>query len=329
MIVVTGGAGFIGSNVVAELEEAGHERIAVVDWFGTDERWRNVAKRRLAALVDPDDLPAWLGAQAGRIEAVIHMGAISSTTERDVDRLVRLNVNYSVRLWDWCAANGVAFVYASSAATYGGLESGFADDDSPAALSELRPLNAYGWSKKAVDDIFVARVARGEPSPPQWVGLKFFNVYGPNEYHKADMRSVAVKLFDTVQSGEPVRLFRSYRDGIADGEQRRDFVYVKDAARTILRLLEGRGTSGIFNLGTGRARSFLDIAKSLGLVMNRSLEVEFIDMPEAIRDRYQYFTQAETAKLSARGIDAPGFHSLEDGIADYVEAHLRREDRYR
>lgn len=329
MIVVTGGAGFIGSNIVAELEEAGHDRIAVADWFGTDERWRNVAKRRLAALVDPDDLPAWLGAMAGRVEAVIHMGAISSTTERDVDRLVRLNVNFSVRLWDWCAANEVPFLYASSAATYGGLESGFSDDDSPAALAELRPLNAYGWSKKATDDIFVARVARGEPAPPQWVGLKFFNVYGPNEYHKADMKSVAVKLFETVQSSEPVRLFKSYRDGVPDGEQRRDFVYVKDAARTILRLLGRPDVSGVFNLGTGRARSFLDIAKSLGLVMNRALDVEFIEMPEALRDRYQYFTQADTAKLSAQGIDVTSFHSLEDGVADYVEAYLRREDRYR
>ncbi|HET8611726.1 MAG TPA: ADP-glyceromanno-heptose 6-epimerase [Sphingomonas sp.] len=328
MIVVTGGAGFIGSNLVADLEARGQGPIAVVDWFGEDERWRNLANRRIAHFVRPEAIDPFLAAHAGEIRAIVHMGAISATTERDVDRLVELNINYSVRLWDWCAEHGAPFLYASSAATYGGIESGFTDDESVAALSALRPLNAYGWSKKATDIIFAERLAAGQPAPPQWAGLKFFNVYGPNEYHKGDMMSVACKLYGQVMAGEKVRLFKSYRDGIADGEQRRDFVYVKDCTRAMLWLLDHPDVSGIFNLGAGQARSFLDIAKALGRVVNRPVEVEFIEMPEAIRDRYQYFTEAEMGKLRAAGMDAP-FASLEEGVADYVTAHLAREDRYR
>lgn len=328
MIVVTGGAGFIGSNLVADLEARGQGPIAVVDWFGEDERWRNLANRRIAHFVRPEAIDPFLAAHAGEIRAIVHMGAISATTERDVDRLVELNINYSVKLWDWCAEHGAPFLYASSAATYGGIESGFTDDESVAALSALRPLNAYGWSKKATDIIFAERLAAGQPAPPQWAGLKFFNVYGPNEYHKGDMMSVACKLYGQVMAGEKVRLFKSYRDGIADGEQRRDFVYVKDCTRAMLWLLDHPDVSGIFNLGAGQARSFLDIAKALGRVVNRPVEVEFIEMPEAIRDRYQYFTEAEMGKLRAAGMDAP-FASLEEGVADYVTAHLAREDRYR
>lgn len=328
MIVVTGAAGFIGSNIVADLEAAGRGPIAVVDWFGTDERWRNLAKRDIAAFVRPEALDGWLAQNATQIETIIHMGAISATTELDVDRLVENNINLTIRLWDWCAAHGVAFIYASSAATYGGIESGFVDDQSLDAMLALRPLNAYGWSKKATDIIVARKLAAGTPAPPRWAGLKFFNVYGPNEYHKGDMMSVAAKLYDRVMAGEPVRLFKSYRDGIADGDQRRDFVYVRDCSRAILDLLDRPAANGIFNIGSGEARSFLDIAKALGRVCNRAIDVEFIEMPEAMRPRYQYFTQAEMGKLRGAGIDAP-FASLEDGIADYVTGHLAREDRYR
>lgn len=328
MIVVTGAAGFIGSNIVADLEARGQGPIVAVDWFGTDERWRNLARHAPAAFVRPEDLPAWLDANAHKVSALVHMGAISATTERDVDRLVALNINYSVMLWDWCAAHGVPFLYASSAATYGGIESGFVDDDSLAAQSALQPLNAYGWSKKATDLIFARRVAAGEPAPPQYAGLKFFNVYGPNEYHKGDMMSVAAKLHAQVMAGETVRLFKSYRAGIADGDQRRDFVYVKDCTRAILWLLDHPAASGLFNIGSGQARSFLDIATALGRVVNRPLDVTYIEMPEAIRDRYQYFTQADMTKLRTLGMDAPST-SLEDGVADYVTTYLARENRYR
>lgn len=328
MIIVTGAAGFIGSNIVADLEERGLGPIAVVDWFGEDERWRNLAKRRIDAFIKPEDLDAWLVTNGSEVTAIIHMGAISATTERDVDKLVANNINFTVKLWDWCAAHQVPFLYASSAATYGGIETGFTDEDSLEALSRLRPLNAYGWSKQATDVIFARRIAEGKPTPPQWAGLKFFNVYGPNEYHKGDQMSVACKLYSQIKAGEPVKLFKSYREGIADGDQRRDFVYVKDCTRSILWLLDNPSASGIYNIGSGEARSFLDIATALGRSMNTPVDVQFIEMPEAIRDRYQYFTEADMTKLRTAGMDTP-FASLDEGVADYVASALVREDRYR
>jgi ADP-L-glycero-D-manno-heptose 6-epimerase len=328
VIVVTGAAGFIGSNVVADLEVAGRRQIAVVDWFGTGEKWRNIAKRSIAAFVDPMTVFHFLKTHASEIESIIHMGAISATTEKDVDRLVALNIQYSVSLWDWCAEAQVPFIYASSAATYGGEEFKFEDNNDPVALAALRPLNGYGWSKKAVDDIFASRAAQGQPTPPQWVGLKFFNVFGPNEYHKDDMRSVAVKLFDRIQSGGHIELFKSYRPDVADGNQKRDFIYVKDCTRTILWFLEHPNVSGIFNLGTGTARSFLDIAQTLITKLDKSIDIEFIDMPEALRSRYQYFTEADMTKLKSVGMKFD-FLALENAVEDYLQSYLLREDRYR
>ncbi len=328
MIVVTGAAGFIGSNIVAELEALNRGPIAVADWFGDGDKWRNLAKRRISAFVDPNDLLVFLSDHARDVESVIHMGAISATTERDVDRLIALNVNCTVDLWDWCAAHDVRFLYASSAATYGALETGLVDDEEPHRLSALRPLNAYGWSKKAVDEMIAHRIASGKKPPPQWAGLKFFNVYGPNEYHKGDMRSVVHKLFEVVRAGGKARLFKSYRPGIADGEQRRDFIYVRDCATAILWLLDNPQISGVFNLGTGIARSFLDITKALGLAMGVDIDFEFIDMPEQIRDAYQYYTQADMRKFASKGFPNH-FYSLEDGVAEYVKSHLITADRYR
>ncbi len=328
MIVVTGAAGFIGSNIVADLEARGMGPIAVCDWFGTHEKWRNLAKRDIAAFIRPEQLGEYLEAQRSVIRAIVHMGAISATTERNVDLLVEHNIKLSVDLWDWCSLNRVPYIYASSAATYGGIEEGFVDDDAIDAIMKLRPLNAYGWSKKATDLIFAQRIAAGQPTPPQWIGLKFFNVYGPNEYHKDDMKSVAVKLFDQIRNGEPVKLFKSYRDGIADGEQRRDFVYVKDCTRAIAWFLDNPQVSGIFNLGTGKAQSFLDIVKAIGVAIGQKIDVEFIPMPESLRGRYQYFTQADMSKATAMGLDTR-FMSLEEGVKDYVTEHLSHEDRYR
>lgn len=328
MYLVTGAAGFIGSNIVAELEARGLGPITVVDWFGTADKWRNLAKRRIAAYVRPEALSQYLADLRTPVKAVIHMGAISATTEADVDQLVALNINYSVMLWDWCAAHDVPFLYASSAATYGGIEKGFDDDESVAARAALRPLNAYGWSKKTTDDIFVERVARGEMAPPQWVGLKFFNVYGPNEYHKDDMRSVACKMYDAIQSTNVVKLFKSYRPDIADGEQRRDFVYVKDCLSLLMWFLENPQISGIFNSGSGRARSFADIVRAMASITGKSLEIEFIDMPLTIRDKYQYFTEADMSKVMRLGYAGPHI-TLEEGMRDYVETYLSQSDRYR
>jgi ADP-L-glycero-D-manno-heptose 6-epimerase len=327
MILVTGGAGFIGSNLVAALAERGEE-VAVCDRLGGDERWRNIARHEVSDLVAPEALPAWLQKRGERVDMIVHLGAISSTTETDLDRLVEHNVRATLALWDWCAVARRPFVYASSAATYGDGSSGYEDDASPAALARLRPLNAYGWSKHFVDRRIARMLSRNEPAPPQWVGLKFFNVYGPNEYHKGAMRSVAAQNHARVRAGEPMRLFKSYRPEFADGGQRRDFIYVRDCVDAILWLLESPEVSGLFNLGTGRASTFNQLAEALFAALGRTPRIEYIDMPEAIRSRYQYHTEAPMARLRAAGYERP-FTPLAEGIADYVQRYLESADPYR
>ena len=327
MILVTGAAGFIGSNIVADLEEAGMGPITVCDWFEAGDKWRNLAKRDIAAFVRPENLLNWLGSRSD-VTAVIHMGAISATTERDADLLLTLNIQASVDLWDWCTKACVPFIYASSAATYGGLETDLIDAQTPQALAALRPLNAYGWSKNATDKIFASRLEEAQPRPPQWVGLKFFNVYGPNEYHKGAMMSVVAKFFDPVKRGEIVHLFRSDREGIADGQQSRDFVYVKDCTKATVWFLRNPSVSGIFNIGTGKARSFSDLVVAIGTALNRPVNIQFVDMPEELKGKYQYYTRAEMGKLASAGYDM-SLHSLEMGVQDYVQSYLDQEDRYR
>lgn len=328
MILVTGGAGFIGSNIVAELNARGRHDIAVCDRFEHDERWQNLVHHEIADLVPHDRLDDFLDRHRGRIEAVVHMGAISATTERDLDLIVRTNVTLSTRLWDWCAEQGVRFVYASSAATYGDGVAGFDDDDSPQGLARLRPLNAYGWSKHVFDRMAVRRAASGAATPPVWAGLKYFNVYGPNEAHKGTMKSVVAHIFPKVQAGETVTLFRSHRPDYRDGEQQRDFVYVKDCVDVTLWLLEGQAPNGLYNCGTGQARTFLDLARATFAAANRKPDIAFVDTPDHLRDRYQYYTQANMRRLRAAGYDRP-FTSLEDGVADYVRASLAADDPYR
>ena len=322
LYVVTGGAGFIGSNVAAALAGRG-ERVVVVDWLEVGDKWRNLAPIALHDIVRPDEFRGWLAGHATEVAAIVHMGAISSTTERDGDRLVSENVRLSIDLWAWCARHAVPFVYASSAATYGDGAQGFDDDGSPDALARLKPMNGYGWSKHMVDRRIAMDVAEGRPVPPVWAGLKFFNVYGPREAHKGDMRSVALKLYETLQAGGRATLFRSHRPDYADGGQLRDFVYVADCAAVVLWILAQSRFSGLYNLGTGRARSFLDLANAVFKAVGQAPEVTYVDMPEAIRDRYQYFTEAKMDRLRQAGYRAP-FHSLEDGVADYV-AWLRHQ----
>jgi ADP-L-glycero-D-manno-heptose 6-epimerase len=257
MIIVTGAAGLIGSNLVAGLNDAGRDDIVLVDRLGHDGKWRNIAKRRFLDFVFPEDLESRLSSLP-RADAVFHLGGISSTTATDADEIVRTNFQLSARLWDWCMRSGTPFIYASSAATYGDGCAGFDDLEGPDHLEKLRPLNLYGWSKHAFDRWSVARSAEGH-APPFWVGLKFFNVFGPNEYHKGDMQSLVAKNFRRIAAGEPVALFKSHRDGIRDGEQLRDFVYVADCVAVMLWLLERRPRPGLFNLGTGQARSFADL----------------------------------------------------------------------
>ncbi len=326
MLLVTGGAGFIGSNVVASLNEAGRADIAVSDLLGSDGKWRNLAGRRIADFVPPADLMGWLDGR--KLEAVIHLGAISSTTATDADAVMENNFRLSVRLLDWCAATRTPFIYASSAATYGDGGQGYGDDWSNGGLGRLKPMNLYGWSKHLFDLAVVERVRRNDKLPPQWAGLKFFNVFGPNEYHKGEMMSLVAKRFDDAKAGKPIRLFKSHRPGIADGEQKRDFIYVDDAIAVVRWLIETPAVSGIFNVGTGTARSFRDLMTAMFAALGRQGQIEYIDMPVSIRDSYQYFTEARTENLRRAGYNAD-FIPLEAAVKRYVTCYLDRADRYR
>jgi ADP-L-glycero-D-manno-heptose 6-epimerase len=328
MIVITGGAGFLGSNLAAALDERGASELVICDRLGDGDKWRNLAKRELAHLIPPEALLPFLADHARAIEAVFHLGAVSSTTERDADLIIASNFTLSLDLWEWCVATGTRLVYASSAATYGDGGAGFADEGSPEALAKLRPINAYGWSKHLFDRKVARLVARRSPTPPQWAGLKFFNVYGPNEYHKGAMKSVAAQIFPRAQAGEPCRLFRSHREGVADGDQKRDFVYVRDAVAIMLWLFDHPEVSGLYNVGTGKARSFRELAEALYRALGRAPALDYIDMPLELRDRYQYFTEAKMERLAAAGYDRPAT-LLEDGIADYVRSYLAAADPYR
>ena len=326
MLLVTGGAGFIGSNVVAALNEAGRTDVVINDVLGTDQKWRNLAKRRLADVVGTGDLFDWL--EGRKLDAVIHMGAISDTTARDADLVIENNFRTSLRLLDWCTAARVPFIYASSAATYGNGEQGFDDDWTPQALQELKPMNLYGWSKHLFDLAVVDRFMKKERLPPQWAGLKFLNVFGPNEYHKGEMMSLVAKRFEDAKAGRTVRLFKSHRPGIEDGDQRRDFIYVDDAVAVVRWLMESPQVSGIFNVGTGQARSFRDLISSLFRSLGREPAIEYIDMPESIRGQYQYFTEAKVDNLRRAGYNA-GFASIEEGVKRYVTQFLNTADAHR
>ncbi|MBW7974452.1 ADP-glyceromanno-heptose 6-epimerase [Bradyrhizobium sp. BR 10289] len=326
MLLVTGGAGFIGSNVVAALNEAGRSDVVVCDLLGSDGKWRNLAKRQLVDIVPPAELSGWL--EGRKLDAVIHLGAISETTASDGDLVIETNFRFSMRLLDWCTAAAVPLIYASSAATYGDGEEGFDDDASVPALRKLRPMNLYGWSKSLFDIAVAERRARGEALPPQCVGLKFFNVFGPNEYHKGSMMSVLARRFDDVKAGRVVQLFKSHREGIADGDQRRDFIYVDDVVRVIMWLVATPEVSGLFNVGTGKARSFRDLMLAAYAALGTRPNIEYVDMPEQIRGSYQYFTQSKVDRLLRAGYNG-GFTTLEDAVKAYVGNYLDRPDRFR
>ncbi|MGO9484965.1 MAG: ADP-glyceromanno-heptose 6-epimerase [Rhodomicrobium sp.] len=320
MIVVTGGAGFIGSNIVAALAERG-ESVVISDVLGDGDKWKNIAKHLVRDILPPEALEQWLHANAARVTAVVHMGAISATTERDADLIVKSNLRLSIDLWDLCARHGWPFIYASSAATYGDGSQGFDDASDAANLARLRPLNPYGWSKHLFDRRVRNVVDAEEPAPPKWAGLKFFNVYGPNEYHKGSMRSVIAANYEAVAAGAPLRLFRSDHKDYADGGQMRDFIYVTDCVAVVLWMLGNAVPSDIYNVGTGKARSWLDLGKALFAAAKLEERIEFIDMPDTLRGRYQYFTEATMGKLTRAGFKRP-MTSLEDGINEYVQRYL-------
>jgi ADP-L-glycero-D-manno-heptose 6-epimerase len=327
MILITGGTGFIGSNLVARFAEGG-ERVSIVDTLGSGEKWRNIAKHEMDELVAPAALDGFLERRGDDVEIVYHMGAISATTETDADLMVETNVRLSQRIWRWCRDRDVPLVYASSAATYGDGSAGFGDDDSPEALARLRPLNAYGWSKHAFDRWVAREVADDRGAPPSWYGLKLFNVYGPNEQHKGDMRSIVTKAYGGASRGKPVTLFRSHHPDYPDGGQMRDFVYVRDCVDVMVWLREHRPASGLYNVGTGRAQTWLELMGALYAAVDQELRIVWVDTPEEIRDRYQYFTQGDVTKLRAAGYEAP-FAPVEEGVPDYVRRYLATPDPHR
>lgn len=321
-IIVTGAAGFIGSCMVQLLNDHGFENIIIVDDFGVEEKRVNWESKKFTAAVERQSLIEWLDEKKPVISAIIHLGARTDTTEFDYAVHDELNVQYSQDLWNYCTIHEIPFIYASSAATYGDGSKGY--DDNHEVIYELEPLNAYGISKNEFDKWAVAQINH----PPVWIGLKFFNVYGPNEYHKGRMASVIWHAFNQINTTGFVKLFRSHKDGFKDGEQLRDFVYVKDLIQIIAWMLDkmlsnnwNENQNGLYNIGTGKARSFIDLVKASFAGLDKEANIEFIDMPLDIRDKYQYFTEANMLKLRNAGYAKP-FYSLEDGVEDYVRNYL-------
>lgn len=315
MIVVTGGAGFIGSNLISRLNELGYDNIIIVDRLGTEDKWKNINGLNFQDIYHKDDFFSQMLEERlpFSIDAVVHMGACSSTTEKDADYLIKNNFRYSQELVKYALPRRARFIYASSAATYGNGELGY---DDKLEIADLRPLNMYGYSK-ALFDLWTRTMEIND----KIVGLKFFNIYGPNEYHKGDMRSVVHKAFEQIQNIGSVSLFKSDNPEYKDGEQKRDFMYVKDAVEIIVHFLENRDKGGIFNVGTGKARTWNDLVNAIFNALEKTPNINYIDMPHHLKGKYQYFTEATTDKLRGIGYNKE-FMSIEDGIKDYVQNYL-------
>lgn len=318
MIIVTGGAGFIGSCIVKELNNKGFTDIIIVDHLGDSEKWKNLTNLKYLDFIDKNSFFVELQLLKD-VELIIHMGACSSTTEKDADYLINNNFKFSKRLYDWCYNNNCRLIYASSAAVYG--DGTLKYDDSK--TNEYRPLNMYGYTKKLFDQYVVSSIEK-KRILQQCVGLRFFNVYGANEYHKESMASVIFHSFNQIRKDKKVRLFKSYKDGVSNGEQKRDFVYVKDVVNVVLFMVKNKNVNGIFNVGTGVARSFNDLVKSVFKSMNIVPNIEYIEMPEGLRKKYQYFTEANIKKLRKIGYKKE-FFSLEKGTKDYVLNYLAKD----
>jgi ADP-L-glycero-D-manno-heptose 6-epimerase len=325
---VTGGAGFLGSNLVAALEAQGEQELVICDRLRQGKKWRNIARRVIEDIVAPDDICRFIADRHERISAIFHMGAISDTTASDGDLVANTNFAFSKALWRAAAAYRIPFIYASSAATYGDGEAGFDDSNSLALMRTLKPLNLYGWSKWLFDCWVLQATARGELAPPMWAGLRFFNVYGPNEYHKGAMQSLVSKIIATHRPGDAVKLFKSHRDGVAHGDQRRDFIWVEDVVAVMIWLRTLSAPAGVLNLGTGVARSFKDLATAAVRATGEEPRIEYIDMPESIRSAYQYYTCAKMERLRYLGYNKD-FTPMEEAVTTYVKQFLLAQDPYR
>ncbi|WP_256010952.1 ADP-glyceromanno-heptose 6-epimerase [Desertivirga xinjiangensis] len=315
MIIITGAAGFISSCLIQKLNDEGYYDLVLVDDFSNEEQNKNFEAKRYSQKVDRDEFIGWLKENQLHVQFIFHLGARTDTTEFDYELLKKLNLQYTQDIWNICVEFGLPLVYASSAATYGLGEAGYDDDET--RLDELKPLNPYGDSKNEFDKWALKQ----ERQPYFWAGLKFFNVYGPNEYHKGRMASVVFHTFNQITKTGGMKLFQSHNPDFKDGEQKRDFVYVKDVTEVLYFLMHHRKDSGIYNLGSGKARTFLDLAVNTFKAMDKEPNVSFVPTPEDIRDKYQYFTEAKMGKLEAIGYHKP-FHSLEEGVEDYVKNYL-------
>lgn len=326
-ILVTGGGGFIGSNLVAALIARSTHNIVVCDEFGTDDKWRNLRGHPVWEIIPPAEMFDWMEENKNNVDMIFHIGGVSSTTERDIDRILKRNFQLSIALWRWCNRNEVRMIYTSSSATYGSGEHGFDDDASLDYLKKLKPLSGYGWSKHLFDSHVATCVERGNVKLPQWVGLKLFNTYGPNEYHKESQRSVICQIAPQAIHGAAVRLFKSYNADYTDGGQMRDVIYVKDCVDVMLWCMDHPEVSGLFNLGTGKARTFNDMAQAIFAAIERKPNIHYMDMPEGLILHYQYFTEAKMDRLRNAGYTAE-FTPIEAGIKDYVTNYLTKADPY-
>ena len=332
-IVVTGATGFIGSNLLYGLERAGYTDIVAVDTFGCGEKWKNVAKRTMPVYISPEELMPYLHDNKYSIGDIVHLGAISSTTEKDVDAIIAANYSLTTELFRFCLENGISLIYASSAATYGNGENGFSDNEDLSYLSSLRPQNAYGWSKNLVDMYVAQNGGFNKKKSPSIVALKFFNVYGPNEYHKGSQKSVINTFYNQLITTGSMKLFRSNNPEIADGEQKRDFVSVDDCVNVILWFLSyykqtRKGISGIYNVGTGVPATFNQVASFVAKAAGKECKIEYVDMPENVSAHYQNYTCADITKLRNSGYTFE-MTSIEQGIKNYIENYLTKQDNFK
>ncbi len=327
MIVITGGAGFIGSNLIAGLEKKGYKDIVIIDSLNQENKWRNISKRFISEIIRPEDTFEFLDNCEEKIEAIIHLGSLNSYVEATADEIINTNFGLSLDLWDWCVENKVRFIYASSASTYGNGENGFNDVFTSDALAKLSPQNPYAWSKHLFDRKVCSIIEEGKHIPPQYVGLKLFDVYGPNEYHKGKHKSIVSQVFPFAKEDKYFSLFCSHNPQYENGKQAHDFIWIEDVVDVFIWLLENKKVNGLFNLGSGEPRNFYDLASNVYKALGKEPKIDFVDMPENLRANYQYFSKANIEKLRQAGYSKP-MTSIEHGIYKYVTEFLNNKDIY-